>query len=92
MPDINLSEIENIKINLPNSDITDKDIDKVINNIQQQNTVWADSSDKSKSLDKVVVDYEGKINGESFKNNKQEDFSFVIDGVGQRRSGYCRTI
>ena len=81
MPGINLSEIENIKINLPNSDITDKDIDKVINNIQQQNTVWADSSDKSKSLDKVVVDYEGKINGESFKNNKQEDFSFVIDGI-----------
>jgi len=34
MPGINLSEIENIKINLPNSDITDKDIDKVINNIQ----------------------------------------------------------
>ena len=26
-----------------------------------------------------MVDYEGKINGKDFKNNKQSDFSFVIN-------------
>jgi trigger factor len=81
MPDINLSEIKNLKIDIPKTVIADEDINKVIKNIQQQNTTWLESSEKSKSLDKVVVDYEGKINGEGFKNNKQDDFSFVIDGV-----------
>ncbi len=81
MPNVDLEEIKNIKIDLPHTTISDKDIDKVISNIQQQNTVWSDSSDKSKTLDKIVVDYEGKINGEVFDNNKQDDFTFIIDGV-----------
>ena len=29
--------------------------------------------------DKVVVDYVGKIDGKDFKNNKQDDFTFVIN-------------
>ena len=62
---------KDIKINIPEVDITDKDIDVVISNIQKQNTVWTDSLDKSKSGNKIVVDYLGKIDGEEFKNNKQ---------------------
>ena len=59
--------------------IEQTDVDHVISNIQKQNTVWVDSTTISKSGDKLVVDYEGNINGNEFKNNKQDDFTFVIN-------------
>ena len=79
MPDVDINEIKNIKINLPKVVIEQTDVDHVISNIQKQNTVWVDSTTISKSGDKLVVDYEGNINGNEFKNNKQDDFTFVIN-------------
>ena len=66
---------------MPNVEINDKDIDKVIHNIRKQNSEWSDSSKEAADGNKIVVDYEGKINGKDFKNNKQSDFSFVINDI-----------
>ena len=64
---------------MPSVEINDKDIDKVIDNIRKQNSEWSDSTKEAADDNKIVVDYEGKINGKDFKNNKQSDFSFVIN-------------
>ena len=79
MPDIDLALIDKINLEVPSVEINDKDIDKVIDNIRKQNSEWSDSSKEAADGNKVVVDYEGKINGKDFKNNKQSDFSFVIN-------------
>ena len=79
MPDIDLAFIDKINLEVPSVEIEDKDIDKVINNIRKQNSEWSDSSKEAADGNKIVVDYEGKINGKDFKNNKQSDFSFVIN-------------
>jgi len=79
MPDIDIALIDKINLEIPSVEITDKDIDKVIDNIRKQNSEWSDSSKESADGNKIVVDYEGKINGKDFKNNKQSDFSFVIN-------------
>ena len=79
MPDIDLASIDKINLEVPSVEINDKDIDKVIDNIRKQNSEWSDSSKEAADGNKIVVDYEGKINGKDFKNNKQSDFSFVIN-------------
>ena len=79
MPDIDLGLIDKINLEVPSVKIEDKDIDKVINNIRKQNSEWSDSSKEAADGNKIVVDYEGKIDGKDFKNNKQNDFSFVIN-------------
>tara|TARA_B100001109_G_scaffold24660_2_gene18156 strand:- start:1052 stop:2356 length:1305 start_codon:yes stop_codon:yes gene_type:complete len=79
MPDIDINEIKNIKIDIPNVNINDADIDKVIENIRKQNAIWSESSSPIVEGNKVVVDYVGKIDGQDFKNNKQDDFTFVIN-------------
>ncbi len=79
MPDIDLGLIDKINLEVPSVKIEDKDIDKVINNIRKQNSEWSDSSKEAADGNKIVVDYEGKIDGKDFKNNKQTDFSFVIN-------------
>ncbi len=79
MPDIDLTIIDKINLEVPSVDINDKDIDKVIDNIRKQNSEWSESIEEAADGNKIVVDYEGKINGKDFKNNKQSDFSFVIN-------------
>ena len=72
----NLSEISIEELEVA---INDSDVDRVIKNIQKQHIKWEDSKDNSNSGDRVVLDYEGTIDGKEFKNNKQKDFSFIID-------------
>jgi trigger factor len=79
MPDIDIALIDKINLEVPSVEINDKDIDKVIDNIRKQNSEWSDSSKEAADGNKIVVDYEGKINSKDFKNNKQSDFSFVIN-------------
>ena len=79
MPDIDLALLDEINLEVPSVEINDNDIDRVIDNIRKQNSEWSESSKEAADGDKIVVDYEGKINGKDFKNNKQSDFSFVIN-------------
>ena len=72
----NLSEISIEELEVA---INDSDVDSVIKNIQKQHIKWEDSKDNSNSGDRVVLDYEGTIDGKEFENNKQKDFSFIID-------------
>ena len=51
----------------------------MIKKIQKQHIKWEDSKDNSNSGDKVVLDYEGTIEGKEFENSKQKGFSFIID-------------
>ena len=81
MPDIDLASIKNINLEVPSVDINDTDIDRVIDNIRKQNSEWSDSNKGAVDGNKIVVDYEGKINGEDFKNNKQDDFTFIINDI-----------
>ena len=81
MPDIDLASIKNINLEVPSVDINDTDIDRVIDNIRKQNSEWSDSNKGAVAGNKIVVDYEGKINGEDFKNNKQDDFTFIINDI-----------
>jgi len=79
MPNIDISEIKKINIELPKVNIENNDIDKVIENIQKQNAIWSESLSPAKDRDKVVVNYKGMIEGKDFKNNKQNDFTFIIN-------------
>ena len=81
MPEIDLALIKNINLTIPNVEINDNDIENVIINIRKQNAEWSDSDKEAADGNKIVVDYEGKINGKDFKNNKQNDFTFIINDV-----------
>ena len=79
-PSFNIKNIEEMHIELPVVDIDDNDIDGVIQNIQKQHTKWDEKlDDVAKSGDKVVIEYEGLISGKAFDNNKQDNFTFIIN-------------
>ena len=63
MPAIDLKLLKTCKLEVPEVEINDNDIDQVINNIRKQNATWNDSDKPAADGDKVVVDYEGKLMG-----------------------------
>ena len=78
-PEILLSNLSDIEIELPEVNIDVDDIDAVIKNIQKQHTKWEETNHAAKEGDKAVIEYEGMIAGKPFDNNKQENFSFIIN-------------
>ena len=78
-PLFKVADLSEISIEEPEVDINDSDVNQVIKNIQKQHIKWEDSKDNSNSGDKVVLDYEGTIEGKEFENSKQKGFSFIID-------------
>ena len=78
-PSITLKNLADISIEQPDVNIGDDDIDGVIKNIQKQHTKWDEKKEEAQTGDKVVLEYEGTISGKPFDNNKQENFTFIID-------------
>ena len=77
-PDIILKRLEEICL-VPVVNINDNDINEVIKNIQKQHTKWEEKKDPAEAGDKVVIEYEGLISGQTFDNNKQDNFTFIIN-------------
>ena len=78
-PDISLKNLEEISLELPVVNINDNDINEVIKNIQKQHTKWEEKKEPAEAGDKVIIEYEGLISGEAFDNNKQDNFTFIIN-------------
>ncbi len=78
-PLFQITDLSSLSIEEPDVEITKNDIDEVILNIQKQHIIWKETKEIAKSNNKIVIDYKALSNGETFDNNEQKDFSFVID-------------
>ena len=62
------------------SEITldDSDIDLAINDILERYCEWQKVERAAEEKDQLVIDFEGKIDGEGFEGNESKDFKLVI--------------
>ena len=62
------------------SEITldDSDIDLAINDILERYCTWEKVDREAKDKDQVIIDFEGKIDGEPFEGNESKDFKLVL--------------
>ena len=66
LPEIKLKNLEKITINKPEIDISDDDLDQMMENLRKQKREWKKISSKSKKGNQVNINFTGKLNGESF--------------------------
>jgi|TARA_B100001059_G_scaffold236183_2_gene285304 trigger factor len=78
MPDIELKNIDKIKLEKPILKVKKEDLNKAVKRIAEQYKEWTPVDRKSKEGDRVKADFKGTINGEEFENNKAEDFLIEI--------------
>jgi len=78
MPEIELKNIDKIKLEKPVLKVKKEDLEKSVDKIAEQYKEWNEVKRKSKVGDRVKADFEGTINGEAFENNKADDFLIEI--------------
>jgi len=62
------------------SEITmdDADVDLAINDILERYCEWKSVERQAQDKDQVVIDFEGKIDGEGFEGNESKDFKLIL--------------
>ena len=77
-PEITLTEFSKLKIEKPESEIKEKDIDRMLDNLLKQKGTWEPVKRMAKKDDTVVIDFVGKIDGEAFEGGTADGFNLVL--------------
>ena len=80
-------KFEGLEIQRKTTEINEKDVDAMIENLQKQRQTWAETKGMSKKDMQVTFDFEGSIDGEKFEGGSAEDFKLVL-GSGRMIPGF----
>ncbi len=80
MPEFEPSGFENIHVERPVAEVTEQDVDHMIETLRQQRAIWSAVERPVRDGDRVRVDFVGKIDGQDFAGNKGENTQIVLDG------------
>lgn len=81
-PEIESVELKSIEVEKLTADIADTDLDTMIDKLRQQHKQWVEVDRAAQKGDQVMVDFEGKIDGEIFNGGTGKDMPVEI-GAGQ---------
>lgn len=82
MPEIELRDLEKIKVEKPDVTIDDDDIDDMLTTLRKQKAKWEVVDRSSGEGDRVVIDFLGKLKGEVFPGGEAKDYLVEL-GSGQ---------
>ena len=80
MPDVDLKDLEKIKVELPDVQIGEADLDDMLTNLRKQKATWVEVDRPGADGDRVVIDFVGKIKDETFPGSSGSDIPVVIGG------------
>ena len=83
-PEVKLGELSGAEVVKLSAEVSEAAIDKTIDILRKQRRTFAQRAMDSAALegDRVTIDFEGKIDGETFPGGKAEAFQFLV-GEGQ---------
>jgi trigger factor len=80
-PEISLNT-SGLSVSKPHVEISEADIDRLIENLRKSRRIFADASRAAATGDQVTVDFLGTLEGEAFPGGEGRDVQFEI-GAGQ---------
>lgn len=86
-PEIVLKEFSELSIEKLSADVSDDDLNKMIETLQDQQAEWSDVDRKATNGDKVVINFSGTIEGEVFAGGTAENFELEL-GSNQMIPGF----
>ena len=83
-PEVKITDLTTAEIEKVSAEVSDAAIDKTIDILRKQRRTFAQRAADAPAQDgdRATIDFEGKIDGETFAGGKAEDFQFLI-GDGQ---------
>lgn len=87
MPEVELADISGAKLEKVVAEVSDEDLEKMIDNLRQQHADWKPVKRKAKKGDRLNIDFKGTIEGEEFSGNAGEGVPLTI-GSGRMIAGF----
>lgn len=84
---IDLAPLGSARISRPVAEITEADVDAMIDNLRRQRGEWREVSRPAARDDRLIVDFVGRIDGEEFQGNRGQQVPLQI-GAGQFIPGF----
>lgn len=101
-PEVDLQGLEDLEITRYETDIVDADVDKMIETLQKNQASWEVADRACEEGDQVVIDFEGKIDGEPFEGGSATGHTLVLgsgamipgfeDGIVGLKAGESKTV
>lgn len=101
-PEIESINYDGIEVVRHDADITDKDIDKMIENLRKGQAEWVDTKAMAKNGFKVNINFEGKKDGEAFEGGTAENHELELgsntmipgfeDGIAGMKPGETKDV
>ncbi|TKB45106.1 trigger factor [Thalassotalea mangrovi] len=77
-PEVELTGLDKIKVEKPQVEVTDADLDEMFVTLQNQHKTWKENKRKTKKGDKLTIDFNGRVDGEEFEGGKAEGFELEL--------------
>lgn len=86
-PEIEIGDIAAIAVKRPQVEVTDADIDKVVDRLRKQRTEWKPVERGAQEGDRLKLNFTGTVDGEEFTGGKGTDVPLVL-GSGSFIPGF----
>lgn len=88
-PEVDLPKFSSLEVETISAEVTDKDVDNMVNKLREQKMVWkpANGNKKAKMGEQVIISFVGKKDGEAFDGGAAEDLPLEL-GSGRMIPGF----
>ncbi len=87
MPEIKLNDLGELEIKRPVAEVTEEDVDTMIERLRKQRTTWKEVDRPAQKGDTVHIDFKGFIDGEAFDGGSAENVPLEL-GSGSMIPGF----
>src|SRR5512137_382729 len=81
-PEIALKEVDGLAVNRPVAEVSESDIQAMVQNLREQRPSFELVDRESREGDRVTMDFEGVIDGKAFEGSKGDDIAVIL-GAGR---------
>ena len=92
-PEVAIGDLSTVEVERASSEVTDAAIDRTVDILRKQRRSFAQraATEGAAETDRVMIDFEGKIDGEPFSGGKADAFQFII-GEGQMLAQFDQAV
>jgi trigger factor len=86
-PEIVLDGVNGMEVKRPVAEVTESDVDAMIEKLRVRNKTWQTVERPSQEKDRITITFSGSVDGENFTDGKVENYPVEI-GAGQMIPGF----
>lgn len=78
LPEVALRPIEDLKVERPSCEVTEQELDKMVETLRSQHKKWEPAGRPAQVGDRLTIDFAATMNGEPFEGGSAEGFQLEL--------------